>query len=128
MAHILKQDVAIKMHLQLVEQFPQPIDHCLSLEGRREFSYPEPAANRGEGLLIKLFAAPWARAELVLEIVARSFQQYQDVVRKLSSHGQLNPQPDIRRLAAGAARRLILLRFNDLQCPHEWRGTCHYPG
>lgn len=70
----------------------------------------------------------WARAKSVLEIVARSFQPYQDVVRKLSNHGQLNPQPDIRRLAAGAARRLILLRFNDLQCPHEWRGTCHYPG
>ena len=45
------------MYLQLVEQLPQPIDHFLSLEGPREFSYPEPAANLGEGLLIKLFAA-----------------------------------------------------------------------
>ena len=45
------------MHLQLVEQFPQPLDHCLALEGPRQFSYPKPAANRGEGLLIKLFAA-----------------------------------------------------------------------
>lgn len=116
------------MHLQLVEQLPQPIDHCLSLEGPREFSYPEPFANRGEGLLIKLFAAALGSGRIGSRDCCQIISAIPDVVRKLSSRGQLNPQPDIRRLAAGAARRLILLRFNDLQCPHEWRGTCHYPG
>jgi hypothetical protein len=57
-AQILKPEAAIKINRQLVEQLPQPIDHCLSFEDPREFSYPEPAANRGEGLLIKLLAAP----------------------------------------------------------------------
>ena len=116
------------MHLQLVEQLPQRIDHCLSLEDPRESSHPEPAANRGEGLLIKLLAAPLGSGRIGSGDCCQIISAIQDVVPKLSNHGQLNPQPDIRRLAAGAARRLILLRFNDLQCPHEWRGTCHYPG
>ena len=50
------------MHLQLVEQLPQRIDHCLSLEGPREFAYP---AARHEILLGQVPYGSWLATHLI---------------------------------------------------------------